>query len=209
MKRLASSDFISKLYKSRSILLDILAERGFNTEGYINNSINEINIQFNNNQLDMLVKDKNDKKIYIKYHLVTKIRNNNIYEYIEDLYNLEEILSVDDDLLIIVKDNPNDSLITLMNNVYNTDNIYFNIINMHNLQYNILKHDLVPHHKVLTDDELDEVKKKYNLLDNKQFPEISRFDAVAQLIGLRPGQACEIDRPSKTAIVTKYYRLCY
>ena len=209
MKRLASSDFISKLYKSRTILLNILEKRDFNTSGYRNNSINEINIQLQNNQLDMLVEDKKGKKIYIKYHLATKIRNNNIYEYIEDLYNLEEILSKDDDLLIIVKENPNDSLITLMNNVYNTDGIYFNIFNMHDLQYNILEHKLVPHHRVLDDNELDEVKKKFNITNNKQFPEISRFDSVAQLIGLRPGQGCVIDRPSKTAIITKYYRLCY
>ena len=41
-----------------------------------------------------------------------------------------------------------------------------------------------------------------------QFPEISRFDPVAQALGMRPTQLCEIKRPSPTAIVTNYYRYC-
>ena len=51
--------------------------------------------------------------------------------------------------------------------------------------------------------------KKYNITDLKSFPAISRFDTVAQAIGLRPNQICEIDRPSITAVISKYYRLCY
>jgi DNA-directed RNA polymerase subunit H (RpoH/RPB5) len=50
--------------------------------------------------------------------------------------------------------------------------------------------------------------KKYNIVDKNQFPDISRFDPVAQVIGLRPGQVCHILRPSKTAILTDYYRVC-
>ena len=40
------------------------------------------------------------------------------------------------------------------------------------------------------------------------FPDISRFDPVARVIGLRPGQVCHIIRPSKTAIEANYYRVC-
>ena len=49
---------------------------------------------------------------------------------------------------------------------------------------------------------------KYNITDDAQFPDISRFDPVAKIIGIRPGQVCEIIRPSKTAIDGKYYRIC-
>ena len=52
------------------------------------------------------------------------------------------------------------------------------------------------------------IEKKYYVTDNKQFPEISRFDPVAQAGGLRPNQLVEITRSSPTAITTKYYRLC-
>ena len=57
-------------------------------------------------------------------------------------------------------------------------------------------------------DEIDAVKKKYNVTNNNLFPEISRFDPVAQVIFIRPGEICEITRPSKTAIESFYYRVC-
>ena len=39
-------------------------------------------------------------------------------------------------------------------------------------------------------------------------PDISRFDPVSLAIGMRPGQVCEIIRPSKTSIKGTYYRVC-
>ena len=67
---------------------------------------------------------------------------------------------------------------------------------------------LVPPHRPLNDTEKEAVKKEYNILEESQFPEISRFDPVALAIGLRPGQVVEIIRSSPTALTTKYYRLC-
>ena len=52
------------------------------------------------------------------------------------------------------------------------------------------------------------IKTKYNIISDNLFPELSRFDPVAQAIGIRPGEVCEILRPSKTAISAPYYRLC-
>jgi DNA-directed RNA polymerase subunit H (RpoH/RPB5) len=56
--------------------------------------------------------------------------------------------------------------------------------------------------------EVKEIMKKYNITDTIQFPDISRFDPVARVIGLRPGQVCNIIRPSKTSIEANYYRIC-
>ena len=86
---------------------------------------------------------------------------------------------------------------------------YFIIIfTLEELSYNILNHNLVPPHRILDKQETKKIKEKYNIISNKQFPEISRFDPVAKVIGLRPGQICEITRKSKTAITTKFYRFC-
>ena len=52
------------------------------------------------------------------------------------------------------------------------------------------------------------IKKKFNIVNNSQLPEISRFDPVAQSLCMRPGEVCEILRPSKTAIKSPYYRIC-
>jgi DNA-directed RNA polymerase subunit H (RpoH/RPB5) len=50
--------------------------------------------------------------------------------------------------------------------------------------------------------------KKYNILIKIHIPDISRFDPVAQVIGLRPGKVCQIIRPSKTSVTANYYRVC-
>jgi len=92
--------------------------------------------------------------------------------------------------------------------IWEKDRIFVIIISLKRLQFNILNHILVPSHRVLGQDELIQVKKRYNIINDKQFPEISRFDPVAQVIGIRPGEVCEIIRPSKIALTEPYYRIC-
>ena len=96
-----------------------------------------------------------------------------------------------------------------MEKIFIKENIYFIIFNLKQLQFNILEHELVPPHRILNNTEENEVRQRYNIQKDSQFPEISRFDPVALSIGLRPHMVCEIIRPSKTAIESKYYRLCY
>ena len=117
-------------------------------------------------------------------------------------------MSKEDDFIIITKDDTNDTLKKIMNTIWNKDNIYINIYNFNNYKFNILKHEMVPNHRVLMDDEKHDIIKKYNIINQSQFPEISRYDPVAQAIGLRPGQLCEITRKSPTSIVSFYYRIC-
>jgi DNA-directed RNA polymerase subunit H (RpoH/RPB5) len=56
--------------------------------------------------------------------------------------------------------------------------------------------------------DLEILMTKYKLKNLSQLPEISRFDPVALLIMLRPGQVCEINRKSATSVSTLYYRVC-
>ena len=60
----------------------------------------------------------------------------------------------------------------------------------------------------MLDSEVEIMMKRYNIISKTQLPDISRFDPVARVIGLRPGQVCHIIRPSKTAIEANYYRVC-
>lgn len=210
-----NSSLISQIYNSRKNILNLMNRQEYNITEYSNFSINEINSLRQNNQLDMLLEknvediDTNRKsKIYIRYYLTKTIRLPNVDEIIDDLYNLEETLIKNDTLLIIVKDEPSEPIINKLKHIFEKDNIFIIIINIKRLQFNILDHEMVPMHRVMKKDEVDIIKKQYNIIDNFQFPDISRFDPVAQVIGIKPGQVCEITRSSKTAITTKYYRIC-
>jgi DNA-directed RNA polymerase subunit H len=82
------------------------------------------------------------------------------------------------------------------------------VYNLERLQFNILEHSYVPKHEIMNETQISEMKQKYNIKNDLEIPEISRFDPVAMAIGMRPGDICKIVRPSKTAITADYYRLC-
>ena len=208
---MADNKKILEVHKSREILLNILTRQGYLTEDYIGFSISEIHALVANNQLDLLLnksEDGNGKKVYIKYFLDKTIRPVHIHDIIDDLFNIEEILSKNDDLIIIVKDEPNEQLQKLQTSIYTHDGILVTLININRLQFNILDHCLVPKHKLLSEEESIAIKAKYNIMNDSNLPEISRFDPVSQVMSIRPGEIFEIERPSKTSIINKYYRIC-
>lgn len=206
-----SSGTISTVFKSRQNLLKLLSQQGYDIKDYEEFSVNETHIMYNNKQLDMMLTRQpggDTKKVYVKYHLAKTLRRENINDYIDDLYNLEQVLTKTDTLIIVIKQEPHDPLLNILNQIWEQDGIFIIIYNLDRLQFNILDHEYVPKHVILTDIEVDEMKKRYNISNNTELPEISRYDPVAQAIGMRPGQICKIIRPSKTAITTDYYRLC-
>jgi DNA-directed RNA polymerase subunit H (RpoH/RPB5) len=207
-----SSGTISTLFKSRNTLLDLLEKQGFDISDYTDYGVNEIQTMYTNNQLDMLLSSTKDvrpaKKVYVKYHLAKTLRRENINNIIDDLYNLEQVLQKSDMLIIVMKQEVNDTLIHILNEIWEKEQIFIVIHTLDRLQFNILEHQYVPEHIVLSDVEKEAVEKKYNITDSKQMPSISRYDPVSLAIGLRPGQVCKIIRPSKTSVNSIYYRYC-
>jgi DNA-directed RNA polymerase subunit H (RpoH/RPB5) len=205
-----SSNRILKIYKSRNTIIKLLETQHYNVSDYGDFSINEIDAMYTNDQLDMLVKhEENDKKIYIKYYLNSKnIRKENLETLVEDLFQIENVLAKSDTLIVIINEEPNDTITERIKYLYDHDGIFIVLHNIERLQFNILDHSLVPFIRILNDNESEELKKKYNLKDYSQLPEISRFDPQALAISLRPGQVCSLDRKSSTAVSYTYYRVC-
>ena len=198
---------ILEIYKSRNNLLDILESINYNVSDYKGFSISEIDTLVRNKQLDMLVTNKDNKKNYFKYFIEKSLRPQNLHDMIDDLFNIEEILDKKDNLIVIIKDEPNETIQKLLSELFVNDGHFVIVINIQRLQFNILNHSMVPKHNILDSKEKDLVIKEFNIQDDN-IPNISRFDPVAQVIGIRPGEYCEIIRPSKTSITSKYYRIC-
>jgi len=72
--------------------------------------------------------------------------------------------------------------------------------------YNILYHDLVPEHTVLSEQESNELLKRYDIKID-QLPKIISTDPAAISIGAKPGQIIKIKRKSRTALSAIAYRL--
>lgn len=65
-----------------------------------------------------------------------------------------------------------------------------------------LEHSLVPKHTILSEQEKQEVMKKYKIKTPSQFPRISKSDPIVELIGAKPGNLLKIDRKNSV-----YYRM--
>jgi DNA-directed RNA polymerase subunit H (RpoH/RPB5) len=124
------------------------------------------------------------------------------------MFIIEEVLTKKDSLIVIIDDEPNDAILTRIKYLYDHDGIFVVIHNIHRLQFNILNHTLVPAMKPLNQVEEKAFLDKFQVRDKYQLPEISRFDPQALVVCLRPGTICHIQRPSITAMVTDYYRIC-
>ena len=121
-----NSSLISQVYKSRSVILDLMEKQGYDISEYKGFSVNEVNTMKTNNQLDLILEKKDikeginnvsdntsenkNKKIYIKYYLAKALRPNNLQEMIDDLFTVEEVLTKNDTLLVVVKDEINDTI---------------------------------------------------------------------------------------------------
>ena len=102
---------IVEFHNSRQTIITVLEGQKYDVAQYKDFTINDVNTLMETKQMDMLLKNPtSSKKVYVKYHLAKSLRPVNIYEYIEDLFTLEEVLKKTDELVVIIKDEPNDTI---------------------------------------------------------------------------------------------------
>ena len=218
MSSTSYSPLISKIYKSRNIILNILKSRGFDVDEWSDFSVTEVQAMFNSKELDMLLENPiTKKKVYVKYHLsgtkggtsMSRLGTSHIYDYVDDLFDIEEVLTSNDDLIIISKDKTNQTIKDLIEQLFIKDKKFVNIYNFHDYLFNVLEHEMQPKFRILSEEEKQKIMKQYNITKDKEFPDISRFDPVSQAMGVRPGEVMEITRSSPTAVKSVYFRICY
>jgi DNA-directed RNA polymerase subunit H len=209
---------LMQIYNARVNILDILNQvYSYDVSEYEGFSTNEVDTMISMNQLDMLLTKTTGEegqpihKTYVKFVLKDANTKNNVLklnQIIEDLYVLTDTMTKEDCLVIIMEGEPNDTMISHLNYIYQNDGIFTVVHNIKRLQFNILNHDLVPKVEILSDQDIETMKSKYQVKNLAQLPEISRYDPQALAICLRPGKVCRFYRKSPTALETEYYRHC-
>jgi len=197
---------ITQVFRSRQHLLEILGEQGYDVEDYNHYSLSMVSSMVENKTLDLQL-EKGDKKTFVKYHLDTKLVIPSVVCAFFDGDEGEPLLKKSDDLIIITKADPNDTMIADMNKIWNDSGIYVSVIHIKRLQFNILKHVQVPKHVVLNEEEKQKALDRFHI-QASDLPTISRYDPVAQVLCMRPGMVCRIHRKSKTAVESEYFRVC-
>jgi DNA-directed RNA polymerase subunit H len=77
---------------------------------------------------------------------------------------------------------------------------------MQKQEFEILNHELVPNHELISEEEKKQLFKKYSITPD-QLPKILDTDPVCLSIGAKPGQIIKITRKSTTAKEAIIYRL--
>lgn len=205
-----TSNRIASIYKSRNTILELLGKQGYDVDEYRDFSINEIDAMYNAQQLNMFFTNTNTgKRVAVVYFIYSKgLRAQHIDELLNEYFHIDDRLTKNDDLIMICDDDPNDNNTSKVKYLFEHDGIFVNIINIKRLQFNILEHDIVPKSRILSEEEVNKLIIQYNLKNLKELPELSRFDPQAQAMCLRPGQVCEFQRKSVSALTTNYYRIC-
>ena len=209
-------NFLSKLNKSRQIILEMLDIRGYKTDNYSQFTIDEIDtmfrnmdskINYNNMPLDIICNNTNNK-IIVKYILHTKIRSQNLKTLLNDMIE-NEIVNNEDEVIIIVKDKVNNlDLDNILDSYYNNNGIFVQLFSIEKLLINITKHVLVPKLRILSKEESKEILNKFNLSDYNKLPLILKSDPQAKFCGVKSTDVVEITRPSETSGTYKSYRYC-
>ena len=199
---------LNKLFKSRNVVLEMLELRGYTVDKYKNFSLTELDIKIKNvnkktsfepNMIDIECINSKQKKIIVKY-ILTKIRTSNIKNLIDEMIE-NDVISDNDDLVFIIKDKVNNMELfeSLFDLYLNSNNIFIQLFSIDSLQVNITKHTLVPELKILTKEEIDELKDILKITDLNQFPKFIKSDPQAKFCGVRPGNVCKIIRTSETS----------
>jgi DNA-directed RNA polymerase subunit H (RpoH/RPB5) len=103
---------------------------------------------------------------------------------------LENVLTKEDTLIVIIEDEPNDTIVEHMKYLYHRDEIFVVIHNMKRLQFNMLNHSLVPKMTILTEAEETEFMNTYKITDKTKIPRFLPTQALCvfariKYVGLR------------------------
>lgn len=81
-----------------------------------------------------------------------------------------------------------------------------NVFKTQEVQRNVTRHSLVPRHVLCSSDEMDMVRKRYNIDNVDKLPYISDRDPVMRYYNFGPGGVVRIERVSGLLEMQRYYR---
>lgn len=85
---------------------------------------------------------------------------------------------------------------------------FIHLFSMQELMYNPTKHELVPKHEKMNNEEVKTLMDNLKLKAKTQLPFIQKTDIIARWLGIQPGDVVRITRYSPTSGKSYYYRCC-
>ncbi len=134
-----------------------------------------------------------------------KKNKNNLDEFVKEFngkYNL--LLILNNDLLTT----PSINQLNIIDKLLQKKGGMFQYFHIQDLLFNPMKHQYVPPHRKLSNDEAKMIMDAYNVKNKLQMPIILHTDRIAKWIGLKQGELVEITRYNENSGKSYYYRCC-
>ena len=187
------------LFKIRNNVIEMLNDRKYNIEPEIKNiDIDQFIASYDNENINFTV----DNKIHVYFFQENKSFGKNDLKNIYNKVKEEEGDSIK--LIIILKGKCIETIRVELNDIKYKN---VEIFSQNQLKFNITKNYLVPKHILLNEEEKQEVFKKYNTKDGKQFQKILKSDPIAKYYGMQKDDMCKIIRPSPSSGICTSYRV--
>jgi DNA-directed RNA polymerase subunit H (RpoH/RPB5) len=209
--------------RCRNNLLDILETRGFNVSTLVAESPQEIAGMFrdpskisfsyyielnspNENNEDLKTEKRKCKVLF--GHSVSKMLDDVVKIHTNE-ENPERVIPGKDEVLIITFGKLTDTDIRKTMLTSRTIGLQIDSIHVQNIQFNPLKHELVPEYEPIPfgDPIEKEIMEKLSIKKIRQLPLIRSYDIISRLLGLRPNQMV-IVRNKGPAVVSNMIRVC-
>lgn len=206
---------VSKLYRVRKTILELLRDRGYailDTDEQLNQSLDDFETMltknnFNREILTMLKQRRDNLEEQVYVFFPDEVRNKAL-----------GVKPIADKAAKMERDNVMRALVILdtgltpyarqaVDQVNESGRFRIEVFLENELLVNITQHELVPEHVVLSKEEKTTLLQRYKLKES-QLPRIQKTDPIARYFGLVHGQVVKISRPSETAGRYITYRLC-
>jgi DNA-directed RNA polymerase subunit H (RpoH/RPB5) len=182
--------------RSFQTVIEMLTDRGMELGGLTKDSASELldNFVNNNKQLfDIVIDD-----VKVIYCLTSKAKWSEVKKHFED----ETPYSL---YICITKDKLSQNNAKMLTSL----KLNLQLFDIKVLQFNISRHELVPKHEIIRDENvIKNIITQYSLKSKFQLPIILKTDAMAKYLGLKNGDVIKIVRVSPTAGDYVVYRCC-
>lgn len=178
-------------------IVKMLTERGFLKKTDLEENINKLTRTISDD-LSYKIKVNNEKEQTFAIKLIPqKISSVSKTSVIGEFLNSYK----DNPKIVIVKDISKKANQYINQNFKNTE-----IFNEEELMINLIDHEIVPKHELLSKEELKDFYKKFNV-KKKNMPKLNINDPVARYYNMKKNDIVRITRPSQTSGKVISYRL--
>ncbi len=212
------ADTLDLIIRSRSTILEILENRGYNVDSYKGISPEEV-LKMATTNTDLLrinAPKKEDGPAPMPRAVVLYWVNSAVRLRIEtemtnlfDEENPNRMDPANDDIMIILGEPFHDVFHIQAAKQWNSRKARIGFFQIKNVVSNPAKHIMVPPHRKLSQAEITALIPRIHLKSKSELPHIKfHVDMQARVLGLVPGDVVEIRRPSETAGEAIIYSYC-